>query len=221
MKRMRWTREATRQLRALYPHKPTPEVAKTLGTTVSRVYNRAWLLGLKKTPAYLASPAACRLRRGDNVGKAFRFNKGMTPWNLGKRGYMGENRTSFRKGNYSTRWDREIYCVGGLRITRDGRLEIKVKEGLRAWEGLARYVWMTERGPIPKGAMVRAINGDPDDTRLENLRLTKDRAALMRENTYHRYPKEVARLIQLRGALQRQINKREGKHERQHNQRPA
>jgi hypothetical protein len=133
----------------------------------------------------------------------------MTPWNLGKRGYMGANRTSFKKGNYSARWDREIYRVGALRITRD-RLEIKVKEGLRAWEGMARFVWMTERGPIPKGKMVRAINGDPDDTRIENLRLG-NRVELMNENTYHRYPKEIANLIQLRGALQRQINKREGR----------
>lgn len=216
---MRWTREAIRTLRALYPHKPTVEVAAAIGTTVSRVYNRVWLLGLKKTAAYLASPAACRLRRGEHPGKEFQFRKGFTPWNLGKRGYMGRNRTSFKKGNYSSRWDREIYCIGGLRISRDGRLEIKLKEGLRAWEGLARFVWMTERGPIPRGAIVRPINGDPDDTRIENLRLG-DRAGLMQENTYHRYPKEIALAIQLRGALNRQINKRKGEHEQQH-RRPA
>jgi hypothetical protein len=35
------------------------------------------------------------------------------------------------------------------------------------------------------------------------------RAENMRRNSYHtRYPKEVAQLIQLRGALNRQINKR-------------
>ena len=35
------------------------------------------------------------------------------------------------------------------------------------------------------------------------------RAELMKRNSYHnRYPKEVARLVQLRGAVTRQINKR-------------
>lgn len=216
IRRRFWTAAEDRTLRKHYPHKATADVVKLLpGRTERTVYQRAGTLGLHKTPAYLASPAACRLRRDSSIGAPYRFKKGMTPWNLGKRGYMGANRTSFRKGNYSARWDREIYCIGALRINTDGGLDIKVREGLRAWEALPRYVWRTERGRLPKGAIVRPINGDPHDTRIENLRLAT-RADLMRENTYHRYPKEIARLIQLRGALQRQINKREGKHE-QHN----
>jgi hypothetical protein len=33
----------------------------------------------------------------------------------------------------------------------------------------ARYVWMQANGEVPKGKMVAAINGDINDTRLENL----------------------------------------------------
>ncbi len=201
-----WSRADDRQLRKLYPHSQTVDVAKAIGRSLSATYGRAGTLGLAKNAAYLASPAAHRL---DGVkGLGTRFVKGQPAWNKGKRGYMGANRTSFKKGNRSKRWDPEIYAIGALRINADGYLDIKVKEGLRAWERMSRWVWTTERGPIPPLGVIRAINGDEDDCRIENLRLTT-RGDLMRENSYHKYPKEITRLIQLRGALNRQINKRE------------
>ena len=207
-----WTKADDRQLRVLYPHQPSADVAKTIGRSLSATYGRAGTLRLRKTAAYLASPAACRLRRGEHVGKAFWFPKGHVPANKGLRrpgwgpGRMKE--TQFKKGGRSPRWPAEDYPVGALRINTDGQLDIKIKEGPRAWYCMARWVWIAERGPIPKGGVIRALNGDPHDTRIENLRLTT-RGELMRENTYHRYPKEITRLIQLRGALQRQINRRE------------
>jgi hypothetical protein len=36
----------------------------------------------------------------------------------------------------------------------------------------------------------------------------------MNRNTYHNYPKEIANLVQLRGALTRQINKAKRKYEK-------
>lgn len=215
LRRKPWTKAEERLLRAKYPHMQTAKLAPLLpGRTLTTIYQRARLIGIGKTHEYLASADACRLRKGDNVGWAHRFPKGHVPANKGLRrpgwsaGRMKE--TQFKKGNYSKRWDRDAYCIGALRINSDGGLDIKVKEGLRAWESLARYTWRTERGRIPKGGVIRPINGDTHDTRIENLRLGH-RVDLMRENTYHRYPKEIAQLIQLRGALQRQINKREGR----------
>lgn len=205
-----WTNAEVSRLRKLYPHHPTAKVAAVFGRPIRAVYMKANGLGIRKGAAYLASPEAARLRRGDGRGLASRFPKGHTPWNVGRKGWTAGGRsaeTRFRKGNYSKRWDREIYCVGALRVNADGGLEIKVREGLRSWVSLARYVWEGERGRIPQGGVIRPLNGDPHDTRIENLRIGS-RADLMRENTYHRYPKEIARLIQLRGALNRQINKR-------------
>jgi hypothetical protein len=209
MKRRPWTAAENRTMRRLYPNTPTAKLAKMLRRTATTVYQHAATLGVRKSAEYLASPASGRL---DGVrGAACRFAKGLVPWNKGTHWTAGgrSKLTRFRKGNYSKRWDREIYCVGALRVNADGGLDIKVKEGLRAWESLARFTWRTERGRIPKGGIIRPINGDPHDTRIENLRLGS-RLDLMRENTLHRYPKPVARLIQLRGALMRQINKREG-----------
>ena len=203
-----WTAAEERVLRRRYPHDPTVDLLPALpGRTLTTVYQRANILGLRKTAEYFASPAAKRL---DGVkGAATRYPKGHVPANKGLRrpgwfrGRMRE--TQFKKGNYSKRWDRDAYCVGALRINTDGGLDIKVREGLRAWDSMARFTWETERGPIPRGHVVRAINGDPHDTRIENLRLAT-RGAVMRENTLHNYPKPLVQAIQLRGALNRRIN---------------
>lgn len=204
-----WTPQEDAIIRRRYPHEPTADLLPALpGRTLHTVYQHAYQLGLHKTQKYLASPAAHRTDGRKGMGT--RFQKGATPWNKGTHWTAGgrSKLTRFKKGNRSLRWPIEDYAVGALRINSDGQLDIKIKEGMRAWYCMARWVWISERGPIPKNGVIRSLNGDPHDTRIENLRLTT-RGELMRENTYHRYPKEIGRLVQLRGALQRQINRRE------------
>lgn len=91
-----WTRKDDKQLRALYPDLPTADVAKQLGRTYTAICGRAGNLGLHKSAAYLASPAACRLRRGDNPGIPHRYPKGHVPANKGLRrpGYSRRPRTA-------------------------------------------------------------------------------------------------------------------------------
>lgn len=207
--RRAWTRAENATIRRRFPHEPTADLLPALsGRALSAIYQRAYTLGLKKTQQYLNSPAAHRL---DGVkGMGSRFQPGLVPWNKGTHWTAGgrSKLTRFKKGHRSARWPLEDYQIGALRINSDGQLDIKVREGLRAWDCMARFVWTTERGPIPKNGVIRTLNGDIHDPRIENLRLTT-RGELMRENTYHRYPKAIGRLIQLRGALQRQINRRE------------
>jgi len=57
----------------------------------------------------------------------------------------------------------------------------------------------------------KAANPDPLLTlnlALDNLQLVT-RAELMKRNSYHQYGPEISKIIQLRGALALQINKRE------------
>lgn len=221
--RLYWTKAEIAIVRRRYPHEPTADLLPALpGRTLTTVYQRARMLGLSKTAAYLASPAAHRL---DGVkGLGTRFPKGHVPMNKGLRrpgwgpGRMKE--TQFKPGNVSKRWDQEIYAIGALRINSDGQLDMKVRNGLRGWDCMARFVWANERGPIPPAMVIRYRNGDQHDTRIENLELIT-RAEHLRRNYHDRYPLAVKQINQLRGALQRQINKREGKREQQHNRRPA
>ncbi|MGH8431787.1 MAG: HNH endonuclease signature motif containing protein, partial [Solimonas sp.] len=77
-----------------------------------------------------------------------------------------------------------------------------------------RLLWEEHFGPIPAGHTVVFRNRDKTNTRIDNLELIT-RAELMRRNSYHNnYPKEIGRVIQLRGQIVRQINKR-ARHEKQ------
>lgn len=150
------------------------------------------------------------------VSNSGSFKKGMVPWNLGKTGYMGANRTSFRKGNMP----HNHRPLGSERVDADGVLWRKMSDTRnkkRDWRAVKDLIWEKWRGRIPAGHFVRLKKpGGP--LTLRNLELV-DRAANMRRNTYHRYPKEIARLIQLRGVLNRKINERAKREEQ--DRRPA
>jgi hypothetical protein len=193
VKRHYWTAAEIRKLRRLYPNMENGQLGERLGRSWSAVQNMAVKLQLKKSVAFLNSPAC-------------RFQKGAVPWNRGVTGYMGANRTSFRKGNKPQTWR----PVGSERITRDGYLERKVREPNR-WKAVHVLLWEAKRGKVKRGHIVVFKAGINKEARLRPVIGSLEcisRAENMRRNTYHRYPKEIARLIQLRGALNRQINKR-------------
>jgi hypothetical protein len=202
-----WTPADVKALRALYPITPTKALAKRFRRRTIAVHAKAWNLGLRKTPAYLAAASVECGRRLAIAGAATRFPPGHVPWTKSTHFCAGGRsaETRFKPGNVSKRWDPEAYVIGALRINADGDLDIKVANGLRAWRSMVRFTWETERGPIPPGTAVRTINGDRHDTRIENLRLATKREVML-ENTLHNYPKPLTRAIQLRGALTRKIN---------------
>lgn len=213
-----WSDAEVAHLVELYPTTPTAEIASTLRCAVSRVYAKAMKLGLRKTADYLASPAACRLRRGDNVGAEYRFQPGIVPWNKGTRFVAGGRSpsTRFKPGHRPHTW----VPVGSYRINCDGYLDRKVSDTgypPRDWVGVHRLVWIDANGPIPEGHVI-VFKPGRRTTVLEQI--TPDalecvsRAVLMKRNSYHRWPKDLALAVQLRGALVRQINKRMGKEAR-------
>lgn len=214
-----WTKADDRAMRRLYPHQPTEDVAEAIGRTLSATYQRARTLRLVKTVAYLNSPAAHRL---DGVkGMGTRFQPGQPSWNKGRHYQPGGRAklTQFKPGHMPHNWK----PVGSTRINAEGYRDIKItdlRRGALDWRGIHRLNWMGVHGPIPRTHFLRFKDGDRLNPLVENLELVT-RAEHLRRNYHDRYPLELKRLVQLRGALQRQINKREGKHERKHNQRPA
>lgn len=220
MKRRRrpWTEAEEGTLRALYPHTRNIVLADILDRSACSVYGHACLLGIRKTPEYLASPAACRLRRGDNVGAPHRFQKGHVPANKGlrrpgwHRGRMKE--TWFKPGQRGRRW----MPVGSTRLI-DGYLYTKIRDVRSThsgpgfvpytvnWKPTHHLLWQKHRGTVPRGHCLIFRNGDKTDIRLGNLKLVT-RSYNMRRNSIHNLPKPLAEVIQLRGALMRQIHRR-------------
>lgn len=211
IKRVQYTPEQIEAIRTRYPHERTNNIARDLGLTVNNVYQRAAALGLCKTPEYLASPDACRLKRDSSCGELYRYTKGHIPANKGTRrpgwsaGRMVD--TQFKKGQKPHSWR----PIGTERLSKEGYLQVKLREtGVSRHDYVAvhQLVWELHRGAIPAKHHVAFKDGDKTNITIENLELVSF-ADMMKRNTLHNYPKEIASVIQLRGTVQRQINRRQ------------
>lgn len=198
-------------LRAEYADTSTRELAARLRRPASSIYRAAAKLGLKKSEAYLAGKDACRLRRGDNVGINTRFGKGHSPWNKGMVGLaIGGQETQFKKGHRGGRAQQLYKPVGSERLSKDGYLERKINDDMplqRRWRAVHLIEWEAVNGPLPTGHALTFKDGDKTHHALDNLELIT-RAELMRRNSCHQYGPEIAQLVQLRGTVTRQINRR-------------
>ena len=214
-----WTASDDAHMRTRYPHESTPAVARALRRTITAVYGRATVLGLTKSDAYLASPDACRLRRGDHVGAASRFTRGHVPANKGLRrpGY-GPGRmkqTQFKKGTRNGKAALLFMPVGSTRLC-DGYVYRKVADTpnvpwTRNWTLEHYLVWEAAHGVVPRGHALAFTNGEKTDVRLANLECIT-RRTLMARNTIHNLPNPLTATIQLLGALNRQIRRRTSLH---------
>lgn len=211
-----WTKRDHQILRRRYPNEPTSDTAAALGRSVRAVYAQATLLGLRKSAKYLASPAAHRC--DGRKGMATRFTKGHKPWNAGKKGWKAGGRsaeTRFKKGHKPQTW----VPVGTEVVDPDGYLKRKIADDAVPsrfnWQFVHVLVWEEANGPRPPGHTIVFKDGNKRNVALDNLECIS-RAELMRRNTVHNYPKPLAQAIQLRGALKRQINRRQkGQDEKQ------
>lgn len=196
-------------VRAVYPYVSTAKLADAMGCTRDQIYRLADRLALKKTAAYLASPDACRMRRGDKLGAAFRFKPGHATWNKGTR-YVAGGRsaeTRFKPGTRPHTWR----PIGSERVSKEGYLQRKIADTgctRRDYVGVHHLVWRLHGLEVPAGHALVFRDGDKRNFDINNLELIS-RRELMSRNTVHRLPKELALVVQLKGAVQRQINKRE------------
>lgn len=114
------------------------------------------------------------------------FLKGSTPWNKGKTGYMGANRTSFKKGDLPV----QTKPKGSIRKhnrTHSGKvaewyINIDWHGNRKTNNNYKWYLWEVEhQQDRPQGHTLWIKNGNPDDIRLENLELIT-RAELLQRN---------------------------------------
>jgi hypothetical protein len=204
-RRLPWSDIEVALLREFYPWVKTAIIAGELGRSVSSVYDKADNMGLKKNPIYLASKEAQRQRIVAN--RNTRFQPGQSPWNKGMKGLdIGGKATRFKPGNRPHTWQ----PIGHTRTTKDDYLQRKMADTgctRRDYVPIHHLVWRMHGGTIPRGHALVFRDGNARNFDINNLELVT-RAELMRRNSVHRYPKPIVALIQLRGALNRQINRR-------------
>jgi len=217
-----WHVQDMYSMRRLYPARPTVDVARLLGRSVSATYGMAQKLDLTKSPEFLDSPESGRLHKGEMRPGSERtqFKKGIVPFNKGLRrpgwgpGRMRE--TQFQKGVRSGIAANNWRPVGTILADSEGYLRIKVREAehgkeatgfgnTKVWPLYGRYVWEQNKGPIPPKHVVSFKDRNRSNCSIENLELLSMADNARRNSMWCRLPRELAEVIQLNGALKRKL----------------
>ena len=112
--------------------------------------------------------------------------------------------TQFKAGGlpHNTKKDFEI----SLRVDNRGISYKFIRVSKANWMPLHRYLYEQKNGKIASGMRLIFIDKNPMNCHLDNLELLTNIEMMVRNSYHNAYPKEVAELIQLRGALNRKIN---------------
>jgi len=141
---------------------------------------------------------------GDKLGC---FKEGHTPANKGAKMpnhvYEAAKATMFKKGfkPANTKFDGAI----SLRKDNSGYVYKFIRLKCAKWVQLHRYVWEQANGLIPDKHIIRFINGNTLDVRLDNLELlSMDKNAII--NRHAKYPRSLQESIYQFHKLNREIN---------------
>ena len=219
-KRQYWTPADEEFVRQAYPAENTALIAQALGRGVGQVHQKAAGLGVAKSRDVIAADARANSARPGHGGRLVVFKPGNVPWNKGVPGSTGHHANSkgawFKPGTLNGHALAHVMPIGSYRTNSEGYLDRKVSDQPGAphhrWQPVHRLVWIEANGPVPAGHLVVFKPGCKTSV-LEQITTDKldciTRQQLMQRNTVHaKYPPEVARLAQLRGALTRQINRK-------------
>ena len=108
------------------------------------------------------------------TGNTGQFKKYQEPWNKGLKGYIGANKTSFKKGTIPPNYK----SVGSERVTRDGYTEVKIKDPNK-WELKHRHIYKKHYGEIPSGYNVIFADKNISNFDIDNLILVSKAEMLM------------------------------------------
>ena len=105
------------------------------------------------------------------------FKKGSTPWNKGLKGYMGVNKTSFKKGTIPP----NQVPIGTESITKGGYIKVKVGEPNK-WKLKQRYIYEQHYGEIPNNCNVIFADKNIRNFDINNLVLVSKAEMLILNN---------------------------------------
>jgi len=153
--RSKYTEEEISTIKKLYSDTPNIEIAKLLGRKARTIGQFARKIGLRKSEQYMDNKPGC-------------LKKGTKAWNKGISGYMGANKTSFRKGNnppnrvpvgtISKRWHK-----------KDKKYYLFIKTDKTEWKLLHRIKWIIKYGEIPVSHVIAFKDNNTENCNINNL----------------------------------------------------
>lgn len=217
MTRHKWTPKQLSELQARYPHERTADIAADLRIRIELVYSKASRMGLRKSTAFLAADKSGRIFKGGTLGQKTQFKPGHQTWNAGRIGWQAGGRsaeTRFKAGQKP----HTTLPVGSYRVVKNKagapHLERKMTDtpgaNNKRWVPVSRLVWEAANGPVPDGHIVVFKPGTATCV-LEEITLDRLECISRAENARRNHPAtkspEIAKLIQLKGAITRQVNR--------------
>lgn len=213
----KWTEAEDALLRERYPTTLTDLLCDLLpGRSRDNIYQHASRIGLRKDPAWLSATMRQTLLDPEHGSKKTQWQPGMVPHNKGVPFNAGGGSidTRFRAGNLPV----NIQPIGYERWSKDGYLERKVRHThpkKKNFEFVHRLLWLESGREIPPGHIVIFRDRNPQHLTLDNLECIS-RQELMRRNSFRRWGPEIAGVIMLRGAINKQIHLKEKKANENH-----
>jgi hypothetical protein len=195
-------------IRQRFPHERTQDIADDLGVSYNSVANKAHKMGLRKTLEFKSSESSGR-QNLLRAGKEFRFKKGQIPHNKGKKmrtdTYDKVKATMFKPGTRPHNWKPDGSIVERKDSDLQGRVYLYYKISDSKWILYHNKIWIDHNGPIPKGSVVRFIDGNTRNCDITNLEMVSMKLNMLK-NSIQRYPQEIQQVIKLNSKLNKTIN---------------
>lgn len=160
----------------------------------------AKIIGISRTPIKnfmkrngLVLPEEVKKQRQNH------FQSGHIPMNKGKKGLYipGSEKGWFQKGHkpHNTREDGDV----SIRKDNSGREYVFIRLSDNNWVHEHRLVWIKHNGQIPEGYIIRHLNGNSLDNRIENLSMISKYENRVLNNEITRQSDEyIARMLATR-----------------------
>lgn len=206
-KGVEWTEQEKEDLREMYPDNDTEDVAIVLGRSVAAVQKLVSRLKIRKSTAWMEQ----QLERFTEGGKKNRYRKGHVPANACSVGLTGQHpnsrKTQFKKGNLPKNTLRD----GAITVRKDNRgvPQKMIRVRLGKWVYLSRYNYDKFVGPIPKGHVIRFLDGDTMNCDPSNLECVSKRLNML-INSRHGYSRVQAEVKEVCLLINEHINNRSG-----------
>lgn len=165
--RKRWTKAEIEILEREYPNGDIDKLCELFECDVKAIYSKAKCMGFKRSEEKLKALREMTTLNLTVNCKKTRFKKGQKSWNKGKKGYMGRNVTSFKKGNIPHN-HRPLWSE---RTDADGYTYIKVRDVYKGQNFELKHRWVYEQhhGPIPDDIIIEFVDGDKTNFDISNL----------------------------------------------------
>ena len=163
-KQHKWTDEEKEYLASIVKGSTYEEITKQMNDKFEYNFSKEQIKGMM-------------YRNKLTTGTVGYFKKGSTPWNKGLKGYMGANKTSFKKGTIPP----NQVPIGTESITKGGYIKVKVGEPNK-WKLKQRYIYEQHYGEIPKGHNVIFADRNIQNFDINNLVLVSKAEMLILNN---------------------------------------